>query len=205
MQLFLLNVGGIFPWLWWWNCSLRGPKPTFSRRLCTTAHPLYTRSTKIRRRGRTPRCASPGGPRSVRRRRTAARCWRSPCGWCSAAGSSASGGAAGCWRGWRGRRPWPRRSGGCGERDDGIFSATMQPQHGVLKIRRGVQSPGWCCGRGRSGRARQRTGPGLASRSGPARGGAAPLAFFTANRFCVARLWWRAGCLTAQSGGFRPG
>ena len=36
-------------------------------------------------------------------------------------------------------------------------------------------------------------------------GGYAPLAFSIGNQFCVAFLYGRAGRLTAQNGGFRPG
>jgi hypothetical protein len=41
-------------------------------------------------------------------------------------------------------------------------------------------------------------------RSGPARGGYAPLAFPEVNRVCTGLLYVRAGHLTAQNGGFRP-
>ena len=44
-----------------------------------------------------------------------------------------------------------------------------------------------------------------APRSGPARGGEAPLAFPILNRFCLAFLYGRAGRLRAQNGGSRPG
>jgi hypothetical protein len=37
------------------------------------------------------------------------------------------------------------------------------------------------------------------------RGGSGPSAFSIVNRFCMARLHGRAGRLTAQNGGFRPG
>ena len=39
----------------------------------------------------------------------------------------------------------------------------------------------------------------------PPGGGYTPVAFPTVNRFCMALLYGRAGCLTSQNGGFRPG
>jgi hypothetical protein len=48
-------------------------------------------------------------------------------------------------------------------------------------------------------------GPGLPGPPGPSRGVSAPFAFSTVNCFFTALLYWRAGRLTAQNGGFRPG
>ena len=45
----------------------------------------------------------------------------------------------------------------------------------------------------------------LKIRPGPPWGGYAPLAFPIENQFCVAFLYGRAGRLTPQNGGFRPG
>jgi hypothetical protein len=61
--------------------------------------------------------------------------------------------------------------------------------------------PPWATGHGGvGGRAR----PHDRLRSGPARGGCAPSALPTVERFCTVLLCGRAGRLTAQHGGFRP-